>query len=140
MSENVSGQRVIKKIGDSHVIWFPESNRWVEFREPAWFIYKNFVGGKTQKEIANKLEDRYGLPGEEAQRFCKEVISGIELSSRHTATNPTGEISVISGKTADITEPFAGNKPVKKKVDFLNRSVHGGLHTIITVLTILISG
>lgn len=120
MSEDVSGKRVIKKIGDSHVIWFPESNRWVEFREPAWFIYKNFVGGNNEKEIAEKLEDRYGLPGEEAHRFCMEVINGIELSSRLTAINPTGEISVKSGKTEDeITEPFAGNSPVKEKEDFI---------------------
>ncbi len=120
MSVNVSGERVIKKIGDSHVIWFQESNRWVEFREPAWFIYENFIGGNTEKEIAEKLEDRYGLPGEEAHRFCMEVINGIELSSRLTATNPSGEIPVRSGQTANvITDPVAGNTLLKEKEDFV---------------------
>jgi hypothetical protein len=39
MTKNYNKKRVAGKTGESHVVWFQESNKWVEFKEPAWFIY-----------------------------------------------------------------------------------------------------
>ncbi len=84
MTEERAGERVIKKIGSSHVIWFPESNRWMEFREPAWFIYKKLETGENEQSLTGQLAKRYGLPQKEALRFLREVTSGINLSVRAT--------------------------------------------------------
>lgn len=69
--------RVIKRIGDSHVVWFPESNRWIEFREPAWYIYKKYQAGKGSQNIISELKKRYELPESEARRFYTEITEGI---------------------------------------------------------------
>jgi hypothetical protein len=81
MANRKSAARVIKKIGSSHVVWFPESNRWVEFREPAWFVYKQHLQGADEQTITGLLTQRYGLPSDEAGRFFCEIIDGIHTSS-----------------------------------------------------------
>jgi hypothetical protein len=73
--------RIIKKIGDSHVVWFGESNRWLEFREPAWFVYHKHEAGENEKSLVVQLSERYSLPVAEARRFYREILEGIRISS-----------------------------------------------------------
>ena len=77
-----SEKRVIKEIGSSQVVWFPESNRWVEFKEPAWFIYKMYEKDQDKNLISDQLAIRYDLPEKEADRFLEEVVEGIENAKR----------------------------------------------------------
>ena len=81
MANRKRAERVIKKIGSSRVIWFPESNRWVEFREPAWFVYKKHEEGADEQTVTGLLSERYGLPGSEARRFFSEILEGIRTSA-----------------------------------------------------------
>ena len=82
MNEDRGARRIIKKIGDSHVVWFPESNRWIEFREPAWFVYRQLQKGEEERTIINLLIKRYDLPENEACRFLREIMEGIKISAR----------------------------------------------------------
>ncbi len=92
MIKERAGERVIKKIGSSHVIWFPESNRWMEFKEPAWFIYKRIENGQNEQSLKDQLVRRYGLPQKEALRFLREVTNGIKLAvSPSVSSNPGRE-------------------------------------------------
>ena len=90
MTKERAGERVIKKIGSSHVIWFPESNRWMEFREPAWFIYEKIENGEDEQSLEVQLVQRYGLPHREALRFLREVINGINLAVRPISGHEPG--------------------------------------------------
>ena len=90
MTKERAGERVIKKIGSSHVIWFPESNRWMEFKEPAWFIYKKLETGENEQSLTGQLAKRYGLPQNEAPRFFKEVKNNINLFVRPSGGSEPG--------------------------------------------------
>jgi hypothetical protein len=92
MIENYNGKRVSKKTGDSHVVWFQESNRWVEFKEPAWFIYCMIEENAPMSKITEQLIVRYELPEAEAKRFLQEVSEGIRESARPSGIVPQGEV------------------------------------------------
>jgi hypothetical protein len=87
MTENYKGKRVSKKTGNSHVVWFQESNRWVEFKEPAWFIYCMLEENAPRSKITQQLISRYELPENEAKRFLQEVSDGIMESSEPSTGN-----------------------------------------------------
>jgi hypothetical protein len=112
--------RIIKKIGDSHVVWFGESNRWLEFREPAWFVYHKHEAGENEERLVAQLTARYSLPQAEARRFYSEILDGIRISSvpvagndpvtERMAVNPVFDDSrfrhrhyIINGKPVTIT-------------------------------------
>jgi hypothetical protein len=97
MTKERAGERVIKKIGSSHVIWFPESNRWMEFKEPAWFIYKKLENGENEQSITGQLAQRYGLPEKEALRFFREVKNNINLFVRATRSTELGRGTETEG-------------------------------------------
>lgn len=90
MANENPGERVIKKAGDSHIIWFSESNKWIEFREPAWFIYQKYISREDEKVITAELSEKYDLPRKESQRFLSEIIAGIKEASRPSANHSPG--------------------------------------------------
>ena len=71
---------MVRKIGGSHVVWFHESNRWVEFREPAWVVYRSLIKGEKEPATTRLLGQRYGLPPSEARRFYNEIAGAIKES------------------------------------------------------------
>ena len=85
---------MVRKIGSSHVVWFPESNRWVEFQEPAWLIYQGVGKGEDDVVTTAALAKKYGLPEKEARRFYREVSRAIkesEISPAPVTANPEEE-------------------------------------------------
>jgi hypothetical protein len=86
--------RVIKRIGSSHVIWFPESNRWVEFKEPAWLVYKMHHQGAGSQATISRLTGRYDLPEREAVRFYGEILEGMNILARKDF-NPLSPVSAM---------------------------------------------
>lgn len=105
MSEDVPGKRVVKKVGQSYIIWFEESNRWVHMEEPAWFVYKNLSKGKEKKGITEMVSGRYGLPEKEAGRFTDEIISGLEKITK--PVTPPKEFAPCSNEVSEFSfSPF----------------------------------
>ncbi len=82
MEKNSIGNRVVKKIGSSYIVWFAESNRWIEFREPAWLVYTGQQKGEPAEKIVSRLSEKYGLPETEARRFYGEIVDAIRTSSK----------------------------------------------------------
>ena len=115
MIKERAGERIIKKIGSSHVIWFPESNRWIEFKEPAWFIYKKIETGEDKQSITGQLAKRYGLPENEALRFFMEVTNGINLSVRPPGGSPSGRGTETEDTGLDnLTDPAKSRRFVTR--------------------------
>ena len=126
MTKEKPGERVIKKAGDSHVIWFSESNKWIEFREPAWFIYQKYINREDEKVITAQLSERYNLQKEEAQRFLSEIISGIQEASRPVQYHPA---DLKKPRESQESQVVSNNNPPAKgfgSPKSTESSEHGG--------------
>jgi hypothetical protein len=80
-------KRVTKKIDNSHIVWFEESNSWIQLEEPAWFVYRNYLSGILTKDISQKFSKKYGLNVSESLILVGEIIKKIKTlssSSFHT--------------------------------------------------------
>jgi hypothetical protein len=67
-------KRITKKIDSSHIIWFEESNSWIQLEEPAWYIYKNLQYGDTARVISRKFSKKYALGIDETLVFVNDII------------------------------------------------------------------
>ena len=83
-------KRIIKKIDNAHLVWFEESNSWIQFEEPAWFVYRKFGSGAQTTDISRKFAGRYGLNLVKSLVFVKDIIS--EVRKLSTATFHPEEI------------------------------------------------
>lgn len=66
-----------KKIGQKHLVWFQNSNAFIQFEEPAWFVFKKTAKRYKTKTIAEAVAIRYGIPAKESLTFVQEIQSGI---------------------------------------------------------------
>lgn len=66
------------------MIWFEESNSWIQFEEPAYFIYKLYSKGTGIPEIDSRFQKRYSLSQPESRQFINDIIAGIRQSSAQT--------------------------------------------------------
>jgi len=74
-------QIVEKKINDNHIIWFEQSNKWIQLEEHAWFVNKLYQKGIDIQTISRKCAQKYNLPALECLRFVQKICSEItELS------------------------------------------------------------
>ncbi|MBK6285461.1 MAG: hypothetical protein IPF54_24855 [Draconibacterium sp.] len=64
---------VKKKIGNSYLIWFQNSNLYFSLEEPAWNVFRKIVKRCKSETIAKEFSDRYGLSYEESLKFVVEV-------------------------------------------------------------------
>ena len=78
---------ITKKIDNDYIVWFEQSNRWVQFKEPAWLVNKLYQKGVDNVVISFKIAQKYNLLPQESSRFVNEICSGIaELSKQTTNT------------------------------------------------------
>ena len=76
-----------KKINHSYLIWFQNSNLYLQLEEPAWFVLRKTVQRFKIKTIANKFSARYGISEEESLQFVKDIRVEIEKVNQ-TNHNP----------------------------------------------------
>ncbi|MEX0596180.1 MAG: hypothetical protein WD512_06730, partial [Candidatus Paceibacterota bacterium] len=81
-------KRIIKKTGNSHIVWFEESNSWVQFEEPAWFVYRYYNSGTTIEKISQKFSRRYNIKIKESLTFVKGIIKEIQKLSAFSFQAP----------------------------------------------------
>ncbi len=67
-----------KKIGSSYLVWFENSNSYLQFEQPAWFVFRETVKRFSEKAIAQKFAVRYGISFEDSLAYVSEIRSGIE--------------------------------------------------------------
>lgn len=66
-----------KKIGQKHLVWFQNSNAFIQFEEPAWFVFQKTTKRYKTKTIAETVAFRYGIPAKESLTFAHEIQSKI---------------------------------------------------------------
>jgi hypothetical protein len=70
-----------KKINNSYILWFEQSNRWIQLEEPAWFVNKLHQKGIDSHTISLKCARKYHLSQKECLSFVDEICKEIaELS------------------------------------------------------------
>jgi len=75
---------VKKKIGDSYLIWFQNSNQYIQFKEPAWFVFRKTVNRSNTKTIAHEFATRYGIAADKSLLFVMDVQTEIDkLNHEH---------------------------------------------------------
>jgi hypothetical protein len=73
---------VKKKIGNSYLIWFQNSNLYFQLEEPAWFVFKKTVKRNKSETIAKEFSDRYGLTYKDSLGFVLEIRQKISEMNR----------------------------------------------------------
>jgi hypothetical protein len=97
---------ISKKINDKYIVWFEQSNRWVQFQEPAWYVTKLSQKGIDKNSIYIKCSKKYSLPLNESKQFVNEICERItELSSQ--VIKPDGEIAHPSLPDNFLITPYA---------------------------------
>lgn len=71
-------KRITKKIDKSHIIWFEESNTWIQLEEPAWYIYKMYCQGDATLDISNLFSKRYNFDAKKSFEFTESIIQEFE--------------------------------------------------------------
>lgn len=83
-----------KKIGFSYLVWFQNSNAFVQFEEPAWFVFNKIIKQHNTETIANDFSFRYDISPDESMTFVNEISSGVEkLNQVDEPDNRTDQFS-----------------------------------------------
>jgi hypothetical protein len=80
--KNISNCRtLIKRIGESYVVWFEPSRSFVLLEKPAYDVFSLYSEGLNIKEIINVVRNNHELTKSEYKKFVKEIIDRIEIYS-----------------------------------------------------------
>lgn len=71
-----------KKIGSSYLVWFKNSDAYLQMEEPAWFVFRKTTQRYKAQTIADEFAVRYSISPEESLRFVKDIREEIEKLNR----------------------------------------------------------
>ena len=71
-----------KKIGNSNLVWFENSNSYVQLEEPAWYVVSKTARRCKPATIAKAVELRYCISASESQTFVNEILTEVEKLNR----------------------------------------------------------
>ena len=75
-----------KKIGNSNLVWFENSNSYVQLEEPAWYVVSKTARRCKPATIAKAVELRYCVSANESQTFVNEILTEVEKLNRLQVT------------------------------------------------------
>lgn len=77
-----------KKIGQSYLVWFQNSNLYLQLKEPAWFVFSKTVKRYKTYTIAELFSFRYSISVKESLLFVHEIQTEIDKMNKpfHTPT------------------------------------------------------
>jgi hypothetical protein len=67
-----------KKVGHSYLVWFQNSNLYLQLEEPAWFVFRKTRQRYKSETIAKDFSLRYGAGPEESLSFVQEIRQNIK--------------------------------------------------------------
>lgn len=67
-----------KKIGQTYLVWFQNSNLYIQLEEPAWFVFRKTTKRYKAATIAKEFAGRYGISPNESLKFVKNIRSETE--------------------------------------------------------------
>jgi hypothetical protein len=78
-----------KKIGLSYLVWFQNSNLYLQLKEPAWFVFSKTIKRYKSSTIAKLFTVRYNISLEDSLLFVNDIQSEIDKMNKpnHSPTN-----------------------------------------------------
>lgn len=73
---------VKRRIGQTYLVWFQNSNLYTQLEEPAWFVFRKTVQRYKAETIAFECSQRYGLSMNECLQFVNDIRSNIKQMNR----------------------------------------------------------
>ncbi len=67
-----------KKIGHSYLVWFQNSNLYLQLEEPAWYVFRKTTQRSKAETIANGFALRYNTSPEESLSFVQDIRQNIK--------------------------------------------------------------
>ncbi len=64
---------VKRKIGQSYLVWFQNSNMYFRLEEPAWFVFKQVCNRHKTETIAGIFSNRYGMSYTDSLTFTTDI-------------------------------------------------------------------
>lgn len=71
-----------RKIGQTYLIWFKNSNQYFQLEEPAWFVFSRTIKRYKAETIAVKFAHRYGTDLDESRIFVADIRQKIDEMNR----------------------------------------------------------
>ena len=82
-----------KKIGNAYLIWFQNTNSFVQLEETAWYVFRKTIQRYRPATLAKNFAIRYDISPENSLSYVNEILSEIEkLNHIIPAKNETGHI------------------------------------------------
>ena len=95
-----------KKIGHSYLVWFQNSNLYLQLEEPAWYVFTKTRQRHKAETIANGFALRYNTSPEESLSFVQNIRQNIKKMNQ-----PTSLVGQTVQEMADLNHhtfsPFA---------------------------------
>lgn len=74
---------VKRKVGDSYIIWFENTNLFFYLKEPAWFVFSKTVKRYKTETIAKQFSIRYSVEYKKSLNFILKLRKQIDEMNRH---------------------------------------------------------
>ncbi|MDP2337235.1 MAG: hypothetical protein Q8N05_12460 [Bacteroidota bacterium] len=107
-----------KKIGRAYLVWFQNSNLYLQLEEPAWFVFSKTIKRYKPDTIVEAFSVRYGISLGESSSFVREIRLKIEkMNQTDHVRDQVNEFSIDLNKLTFL--PFSvhryrlGNKLVE---------------------------
>jgi len=66
------------RVQDTDVVWLAGANRFLQFKEPAYYVFEAWTRNIAPECIATDCSSRYDLPPKEAARFVREILGQLD--------------------------------------------------------------
>lgn len=83
-----------KRIGHSYLVWFQNSNLYVQLEEPAWYVFKKTVKRYKAETIAKQFSIRYSMALHESLSFVKDIR--LEIKKMNLIENIVNKMDLVS--------------------------------------------
>jgi hypothetical protein len=93
-----------KKIGHSYLVWFQNSNNYLQLEEPAWFVLQKTKQRYKPETIASEFATRYGITPDESLSFVNEIRSEIKNMNMQKKVENFKDSTILN---AYIFQPFS---------------------------------
>jgi len=88
-----------KKIDQSYLVWFQNSNLYLQMEEPAWFVFRKTRQRCKAETIAGEFAIRYSVTPEESLSFVRDIRLNIEKM------NQPNNVQVLTNEfSADLND------------------------------------
>ncbi len=95
-----------KKIGHFYLVWFENSNLYLQLEEPAWFVFRRIRQRCKTETIATEFAVRYNASFDESLSFVEEIRQNITKMNQV----PKVPVQVSTDLSSYAFEPFSTHR------------------------------